>query len=184
MSLLLLTLKKKKNPLHSQPHLVQSRRFQHIPLSPRLVTHYLVCDSFLSQCGIYQTDQRQNMSEWNIKTRLSSGFLIARKLTKRRRLHLLTASQSRSKEIRGTWFFFCFFYIQILFGWDSFLRFPLHSCLPCDWCYLSLSSCHRAGRINTAWPLSSEAWSHPKYTPVFFRSAFGHLALFHIIASS
>lgn len=41
------------------------------------------------------------MSEWNIKTRLSSAFLIAGggDLTKRQRLHLLTASQRECKEI-------------------------------------------------------------------------------------
>lgn len=58
------------------------------------------------------------MSEWNIKTRLSSAFLIVRKLTKRQRLHLLTASQRECKEITKTGFY-C--------GPGSFLRFPLHS---------------------------------------------------------
>lgn len=58
------------------------------------------------------------MSEWNIKTRLSSAFLIVRKLTKRQRLHLLTVSQRECKEITKTGFYF---------GLGSFLRFPLHS---------------------------------------------------------
>lgn len=61
---------------------------------------------------------KDKMSESNIKTRLSSGFLIARKLTKRQRLHLLTVSQRECKEITKTGFYF---------GLGSFLRFPLHS---------------------------------------------------------
>lgn len=44
----------------------------------------------------------KNMSEWNIKARLSSVFLVAR----RHRLHLLTASQRESEEITKTGFYF------------------------------------------------------------------------------
>lgn len=80
------------------------------------------CDSLFGlwqfPLTIYQTDQRQNMSEWNIKTTLSSAFLIVRKLTKRQHLHLLTASQRECKKITKAGFYF---------GLGSFLRFPLHS---------------------------------------------------------
>lgn len=60
--------------------------------------------------------------------------------------------------------------------------------LLCDWCYLSLSSCSVAGSTSTVQPWSSEAWSHPKYTPVFLLGGGckEHLAigaLFKIIAS-
>lgn len=89
------------------------------PLLFFFATHYLDCDSFLSQCWIYQTDQRQKyvwMEHQNAA--FKCFFLIAWELTKRQRVHLLTVSQRECKEITKTAFYF---------GAGSSLRFPLHS---------------------------------------------------------
>ena len=160
--------------------LFKAAAFQRAIFLPFFATHYLDCDSFLSQCRIYQTDQRQNMSEWNIKTRLSSAFLIARVLTKRQRLHLLTASQRECKEITKS----------RLFPLDPALSCDFHFTVPviaAVWLMLFVSfilSQSREDQHCTA-PVLGGLISPKIHTCVFwdYMSAFGHLSLFKIIAS-
>lgn len=116
-----------------------------------IVIHCLDFDSFPPHCRIFETDQRQNISESNIKTRLSSACLITLNVTKSQCLHLITAQKGECGDITktGPFSFLCL---------QSFLRFPLHSeswYLHCPWCDLPLSFCHRPGSINTNSPCPS-----------------------------
>lgn len=72
--------------------------------SPRRLFLWLLCIVTVSSRDVDFIKQikGKNMSEWNIKTRLSSASLVAR----RHRLHLLTASQRESEEITKTGFYF------------------------------------------------------------------------------
>lgn len=91
-----------RNLLHIQdPHCVQSG------CSRRAIFFSVFCVFWIVTVSSHNVEfikqiKDKSMSEWNIKTRLSSAFLIVR----RQRLHLLTASQRESKEITKTGFYF------------------------------------------------------------------------------
>lgn len=115
-------------------------------------------DSFLSWCRCYQIDQRQKyvwMKHQNKAFKCLFGCTEASS----------ASVNSFSKRIWGNNKNRLLLRTRLL-SEISISMWPWW--LLCDWCYLSLSSCSVAGSTSTVQPWSSEAWSHPKYTPVFF----------------
>lgn len=153
---------------------------------PFFATNYLDCHGFLSQCWIYQTDQRQKyvwMEHQNVA--FKCFFLIARELTKRQRVHLLTVSQRECKEITKTAFYF---------GAGSFLRFPLHSARDSSSvtdviCLFHLVTEQGGSTLHSPCPWRLDLTQNTHLCVFFCLFLFfisdcsGHLAVFKIIAS-